>query len=101
MDENPADRVVFDKRKVSQMVSGLGSNWSVKNGRLQKEFEFKDFVSALLFVNEIGAIAERENHHPHIELDYGRVRVSIYTHSVNALTLADFILAEQIGEIRF
>ena len=71
--------------------------WKVVNGHhLQREFKFPDFASALAFVNRIGAIAEREQHHPDICLGWGRVEVTTYTHSVGGLSPNDFILAAQI-----
>src|SRR4051812_9799233 len=49
---------------------------------LRKDFKFSDFASALAFVNALGWIAERENHHPDLELGWGRCRVRFSTHDV-------------------
>lgn len=68
----------------------------VAEHHLRREFRFPDFVQALAFVNRVGEIAEREGHHPDIELGWGRVAVTTYTHKVNALTESDFILAAKI-----
>jgi 4a-hydroxytetrahydrobiopterin dehydratase len=73
------------------------SGWSVVGGeaapRLEKEYRFPDFLSALAFVNRLGEVAEREGHHPDIFLTWGRVRVSLWTHSIGGLSENDFILA--------
>lgn len=77
----------------------LGREWKVVNGHhLEKLFKFKNFVEALEFTNRIGAIAEKEGHHPDIYLTWGKVRVEIFTHTVNGLTKSDFILAAKIEE---
>ena len=77
----------------------LGGGWKVVNGHhLEKLFKFKDFVSALEFTNKIGALAEEVGHHPDIYLTWGKVRVEIFTHTVNGLTKNDFILAAKIEE---
>jgi len=68
----------------------------VKNHHVEREFEFPDFKSALDFVNRIGEIAEREDHHPDIELSWGRVGVRIWTHKIDGLTESDFVLAAKI-----
>ena len=68
--------------------------------RLNKHFEFKNFVDALEFVNKIGDIAEKMNHHPNIHLEWGKVRVEIWTHAINDLTELDFILAREIDYIK-
>jgi 4a-hydroxytetrahydrobiopterin dehydratase len=72
----------------------LNSGWSlVEEHHLEKEYRFKSFSEALAFVNRVGAIAEEQNHHPDIELGWGRVKVIIYTHKIKGLTESDFIFA--------
>lgn len=70
--------------------------WEVKGHRLRREYKFADFAGALRWVNRIGAIAEAEQHHPDLELGWGRVVVETYTHSVGGLSVNDFILAAKI-----
>lgn len=60
---------------------------------IRKEFRFPDFVRALAFVNALGFVAERENHHPDLELGWGRVLVRFSTHDVGGLSRNDFICA--------
>ena len=75
-------------------------DWEVvQNHHLRREFRFSDFAGALAFVNRAGAVAERENHHPDLELSWGRVAVSIHTHAVDGLTESDFILAAKIERV--
>jgi 4a-hydroxytetrahydrobiopterin dehydratase len=66
---------------------------------LSREFEFPDFKTALAFVDAIGAEAERQGHHPDLELGWGRVAVSIHTHKIHGLAEADCILAARIDRI--
>jgi len=65
----------------------------VQEHHLKKEYAFKNFKEALAFVNQIGAIAEAEGHHPDILLSWGKVSLSIWTHKIDGLTESDFILA--------
>lgn len=77
-------------------------NWRVGRGkpaRLEREYAFPDFASALAFVNAVGALAENEAHHPDIELSWGRVMISLHTHTVSGLTLNDFVLASKIDRL--
>ena len=75
--------------------------WSViQRHHLEKTFEFKDFVDALAFVNQVGEVAERNGHHPDIYLAWGKVRITIWTHKVNGLTESDFILAAKCDWLR-
>jgi 4a-hydroxytetrahydrobiopterin dehydratase len=73
--------------------------WALAGGRLRREFKFKDFATALAFVNRIGAQAEAQGHHPDLELAWGRVAVTLWTHDVGGLSEADFILAARIDRL--
>lgn len=91
----------LEGKELEGLAKELGSEWNVVNGHhLEKLFKFKNFVEALEFTNRIGAIAEKEGHHPDIYLTWGKVRVGIFTHTVNGLTKSDFILAAKIEEGR-
>lgn len=81
---------------LSRQVRG----WTViDEHHIEKTYNFSDFVSALDFVNRIGAIAEEQGHHPDILLGWGRVTVTTWTHKIDGLTESDFILAAKIDEI--
>ena len=67
--------------------------------QLQKSYTFKNFSQALEFTNQVGAIAEAENHHPAIVTEWGRVTVSWWTHTINGLHANDFIMAARTDQI--
>jgi 4a-hydroxytetrahydrobiopterin dehydratase len=73
--------------------------WSEADGALQREFSFANFADALAFVNRVGALAEAENHHPDVELGWGRVVLRWRTHSADAITDRDRELAEKSGRL--
>ena len=73
--------------------------WNEADGALQREFSFADFAEALAFVNRVGALAEAENHHPDIELGWGRVVLRWRTHSADATTDRDRELAARSGAL--
>ena len=75
-------------------------DWKVVDGHhIERAFKFPDFVTALAFVNRIGAVAESEGHHPDLTLGWGRVGVITYTHSIGGLSEGDFILAAKIDAL--
>jgi|TARA_B110000967_G_scaffold202217_1_gene240694 4a-hydroxytetrahydrobiopterin dehydratase len=79
-------------------------SWDVKSIAdnyyyLEKEFKFSDFIKSQTFVNKIGALAEREKHHPDISFGWGYTRIKIFTHAISGLTINDFILAAKIDRI--
>ncbi len=67
--------------------------------RLQRQFKFKDFAQALAFTNQVGALAEAEDHHPAIITEWGRVTVTWWTHKIKGLHRNDFIMAAKTDEI--
>jgi 4a-hydroxytetrahydrobiopterin dehydratase len=78
------------------VVAGSGEAKGGEGGgakRLEKEYRFPDFRQALAFVNRVGELAEQEGHHPDIELGWGRVKLTLWTHSIGGLSENDFILA--------
>lgn len=74
--------------------------WEVVNEHhIVRRVKFSDFLSALDFVNKVGALAEQQGHHPDILLGWGKVEITTWTHAVDGLTESDFILAAKIDKI--
>jgi 4a-hydroxytetrahydrobiopterin dehydratase len=67
--------------------------------RLQRVFKFKDYAQAVQFTNQVAAIAEEENHHPLIVLEWGKVTVQWWTHVVRGLHKNDFIMAAKTNAL--
>lgn len=67
--------------------------------RIQREFTFKDFRSAMEFAVQVGELAEREQHHPDIHLSWGKVMVETWTHKIQGLHQNDFILAAKTSAL--
>jgi 4a-hydroxytetrahydrobiopterin dehydratase len=74
-------------------------DWLVNDGQLTRTVKRKDFKDALIFVNAVGFLAERANHHPDIEISWNAVTLTLSTHSEGGLTGKDFALARQINEL--
>ncbi len=77
------------------------NQWNlVEDTHLEKTLKFKDFSEALVFVNKVGEIAEKENHHPDIKIhSWNKVTLTLSTHSIGGLSENDFILASKIDEL--
>ena len=74
--------------------------WNVKDDKLCKTFELKDFLTAMQFLNRVAELAEKEGHHPDFCLhQYNRVTFTIFTHAVGGLCENDFILAAKIDPL--
>jgi 4a-hydroxytetrahydrobiopterin dehydratase len=73
--------------------------WKIESGELTRTYTFKDFLSALAFVNDIGHISERAGHHPDIDIRYNKVRLALVTHDAGGLTSKDFEMAAELSKV--
>ena len=76
------------------------SVWRQEGESLIRDYEFKDFVSAIAFVNRVADVAEEHNHHPDIPIHgWNKVRLELTTHSEGKLTDNDRAMAERIDSL--
>jgi 4a-hydroxytetrahydrobiopterin dehydratase len=73
--------------------------WSEVDGALAREFRFASFSDAIAFVNRVTELAERENHHPDIDIRYTRVTLRWWTHTAGGVTERDRQLAALSGDL--
>ena len=91
----------LSREKILPLLSEV-KKWKVINGKkIERDFQFKNFKQALLFINKAGEVAEKEKHHPDILLfDFNNVRIILWTHAISGLSKNDFIVAAKIDRIR-
>jgi 4a-hydroxytetrahydrobiopterin dehydratase len=84
----------LDPAIVDAWIAKNGGWERVGAGALARTFKFADFASALGFVVKVGCAAEKRDHHPDIELGWGKARVLWSTHDAGGITQLDLDLAE-------
>lgn len=62
-------------------------------------FQFKNFFRTMSFVNAVAYIANQENHHPDLQVNYNRCVVTLTTHAIKGLSRNDFICASKIDRM--
>ena len=67
--------------------------------RLERVFTFKNFAEALAFTDRVGALAEKQNHHPALLTEWGKVTVSWWTHKIHGLHVNDFVMAAKTDQL--
>ena len=75
------------------------NDWILKDKKLHREYQFKNFVEAFGFMTQVAAIAELHNHHPEWFNVYNKVVIDLTTHEVGGITERDFELAKQMEEL--
>lgn len=93
-------KVLTQKNIEKQLASLTGWTVNKKADQLLKTIPLPSFITALAFVAKVAVLAEVMDHHPDIELSYGKVKIKLKTHDVKGLTKLDFDLAKKIDRIK-
>lgn len=67
--------------------------------QLQKLYQFKNFVEALVFTNKVAELAEAHNHHPAITTEWGKVRLCWWTHTSKGISQLDIDMAQRCDRL--
>jgi 4a-hydroxytetrahydrobiopterin dehydratase len=67
---------------------------------IRKEFLFNDFGEAMRFVNIVAEIAEEQDHHPDIFIQWNIVVFTLWTHAIEGLHDNDFVMEAKIDELK-
>jgi 4a-hydroxytetrahydrobiopterin dehydratase len=70
--------------------------WRLQEGKLAREWTFKNFVAAMAFVNRVADIAESSRHHPDIDIRYNRVLLGLVSHDAGGVTERDTAMASRL-----
>ena len=91
--------LAIEKRK--EFLNELNKGWKLTHddSRIRREFKFKDFREAINLASDIGALAEKQLHHPELNVGWGHLEVEIWTHKIDSLVESDFILAAKIDDL--
>ncbi|HVZ12267.1 MAG TPA: 4a-hydroxytetrahydrobiopterin dehydratase [Patescibacteria group bacterium] len=90
----------FTDEEIKTYQSYLKTQWDIVDGKkIERMFKFKDFREAMEFVNKVADIANEEDHHPDILINYSRVTITLWTHAIGGLSANDFIVAAKIEKI--
>ena len=77
-------------------------DWSIEEesiNKLVKTYNFASYIDSVSFANKIADLAEAEDHHPKIVLEWGSVKLEWWSHKVKGLHLNDFICAAKSDKV--
>ncbi len=91
---NPKLLQGVERAKALQELEG----WEEAKGRdaITKTFQFKSFSQAWGWMSRVALVAEKMDHHPEWGNVYGRVEVTLSTHSAGGVTEFDIALARKM-----
>jgi 4a-hydroxytetrahydrobiopterin dehydratase len=88
----------LSEKGLATALKGL-AGWKIVDGKLGREFKFKDFSEAFAFMTRVALAAESMNHHPDWSNAYNQVKIELVTHSAGGVTPNDIDLAHHINKI--
>ncbi len=91
----------LDKMTGEAIASRLSelSGWIMQGNGLIRDFHFRNFYETMAFVNAVAWIADREDHHPDMEVGYAHCLLRYSTHALGGITENDFVCAAQVNRL--
>jgi len=89
------------RQALMEMVMDVNESkgWGDSKQKLEKTFKFKDFNESIDFVNKVAKMAEKQNHHPDITINYNKVKISITDHEKGGVSEKCHKLVKSINEL--
>ena len=87
--------------EAGKLLGRLQDDWSLNDDatEIRRDFRFKGFYRTMAFVNAVAWIANKEDHHPDLEVGWGHCLVRFSTHSIKGLSENDFICAAKVDAL--
>ncbi|MBK8232615.1 MAG: 4a-hydroxytetrahydrobiopterin dehydratase [Candidatus Eisenbacteria bacterium] len=93
----------MERRRLSDVEIDRGlsdlDGWELRGQRLHREYRFRDFPSAMTFMNTVAVEAEALDHHPNWNNVHARVEIELWTHDRGGVTEFDLELARRCARI--
>lgn len=92
------NREPLSQEQIKERVGQL-QGWVCEDGKIKKNFEFKNFIEAFGFMTQVAIEAEKMDHHPEWFNVYNRVQVELATHDPKGISNLDFELASKMNKL--
>ncbi len=87
------------EQEVKSELEKLKGGWSLQQGKLHREYKFRDFIEAFGFMSRVALAAQSLGHHPEWSNVWNQVTIDLSTHSIGGISKLDFELATKIQEL--
>jgi 4a-hydroxytetrahydrobiopterin dehydratase len=88
----------LEENEIEQYFKDL-QGWKLESNAIVKEWQFRDFSEAMVFINQVAKLAEDQDHHPELLNVYNKVILKFSTHDAGGLTTRDFRIALDIDRL--
>ena len=89
---------LLTENDINSHLKEISSEWQLAEDSksISRTFKFKNYYDTMAFVNVVAMMAHQQDHHPEMAVTYNTCRVEFSTHSVNGLSMNDFICAAKV-----
>jgi 4a-hydroxytetrahydrobiopterin dehydratase len=95
--DDTTERLPADE--VERLRAGVDPAWRVEDDRLVRDFAFPTFAAAFGLATRVALLAEGQNHHPAMELAWGRLSIAWTTDAIGGLSLNDLVMAAKVDRL--
>lgn len=96
----PAGTPPLAGEALAKHMSEISPAWEAKDGgRICRQFVLPSFRDAIGFVAKVAGLAEAEDHHPDILIQWKTVTLNLSTHSIGGISENDLILAAKVDAL--
>ncbi|GAB3004054.1 4a-hydroxytetrahydrobiopterin dehydratase [Psychrosphaera aestuarii] len=74
-------------------------HWQIVDGKLHKEFIFKNFIQAFGFMTQVAIHAEKLIHHPEWSNVWNKVVIDLVTHDVDGISDLDIKMVKRMEKL--
>ena len=96
------DAPILSEQEIQELAPQIPS-WMIHEEegikKLICSFAFSSYEDSVNFTNKVAKLAEEEDHHPEIVLEWGNVTVSWWSHKIKGLHTNDFICASKTDDL--
>ncbi len=89
------------REQSAHLMKQLHADWQLidDNKSIRRTFKFKNFYHTMSFVNAVAHVANKEDHHPDLEVGYNYCNIRYNTHAIGGLSENDFICAAKVDAL--
>ena len=98
------EKVALTEKMLKEKLQEMAPEWEIgKNEKgvphIERVHHASKFMEGISFVGKVAEVAEANNHHPDIIVNYKRITIRYWTHTASGVTLADVQMAQEINPL--
>jgi len=90
---------VYSAADIEEQLRTDLPEWTYRDGSIQRSYGAHGWKGAVMLAGAVAHLAEAAWHHPDLQLSYGKLVVTLTTHSAGGVTDKDLELARRIEDL--